>query len=125
VVTGKPKKEFIAFFDCAKTAILKTQSQLSSETLARDVALSIRRIVEDHDLLPHLFDFVGNGVGLEPFELPQLFVTNEKPLRPGMVFNIEAGLYKPDLGGVCLSNTIVYHKSGSFETLNQIPLETI
>ena len=125
VVTGKPKKEFISFFDCAKAAVSQTQSQLSSETMVRDVALSIRRIVEEQDLLPHLFDFMGNGIGLEPYELPLLFVTNEKPLRPGMVFNIEAGLYKPDLGGVCLSNTIVYHKSGSFETLNQIPLETI
>jgi len=89
------------------------------------VALNIRRIADHHEFLPHLHDSMGNNIGLQPTEPPIIHVSNEKPLRPGMVFNIEAGLFKPNLGGVCLSNTIVYHKSGSFEILNQIPLETI
>jgi Xaa-Pro dipeptidase len=125
VMTGKPTKEFVSFFDCARDAVVKTQSQLTSETLVRDVALNIRRIAENYELLPNLFDFMGYSIGLEPIEPPFMVVTDEKPLRPGMVFTIEAGLFKPDLGGICLSNTIVYHRTGTFQVLNQIPLETI
>jgi len=125
VITGKPNKKFVSFFDCAQNAVLKTETQLTPETLIRDVALGIRRIVEHHDLLPYLLDSMGNSVGLQPIEPPVIHVTNESPLRPGMVFNIEASLFKSDIGGVCLNNTIVYHRSGSFEVLNQIPLETI
>ena len=125
VITGKPNKKFVSFFDCAQNAVLKTQNQLTPETHVRDVALGIRRIVEHYNRLPHLLDSLGNSVGLQPIEPPIIHVTNERPLRPGMVFNIEVGLFKPDIGGLCLSNTIVYHRSGSFEVLNQIPLETI
>jgi Xaa-Pro dipeptidase len=125
VVTGKPDKQFISFFDCAQNAVQKTQNQLTPDTLFRDVALSIRRIVEHQELLPHLLDSMGHGVGLQPIEPPFPTATNETPLRPGMVFNIETGLYKPKLGSVRLSNTIIYHKTGNFEILNQIPLDTI
>ncbi|MFX0168844.1 MAG: M24 family metallopeptidase [Candidatus Hodarchaeota archaeon] len=125
VMTGKPSKKFVTLFNCAQDAIAKTQNQLTPETIVRDVALRIQRIAEERECLPYLHDTHGSSVGLQPFEPPHFIVSNETPLRPGMVFTIECGLFKPDVGGVYLSNTNVFHRDGTFETLNQIPLETI
>ncbi len=125
VLTGKPDKKQRGIFNCARDSVSTATTILNPEILVRDIALCIRRIADDRGYLTHLDAQLGNGVGLQPLEPPQILPTEELPISPGMVFTIEAGLIVPSIGSVRLGETIVYQKEGEFETLNQIPLETV
>jgi Xaa-Pro aminopeptidase len=125
VMTGKPNKDQLAFYECARDAIIAARNQLNPETLVRDIALSIRRIADDCGFLKCLMHQMGSGIGLQPIELPLISPTNEGLLLPGMVFTIEASLFKPNRGGIRLGDTVAYQKDGNYHTLNQIPLQTV
>lgn len=125
VMTGKPKNSQLALFECARDAVNAARTQLNPETLVRDVALSIRRIADDRGILKCLKPQMGNGIGLQPIERPLISATNESLLLPGMVFTIEACLFKPNVGGVRLGDTIVHQKDGTYQTLNQMSLQTV
>ncbi len=125
MVTGKPNKKQRALFKCAFDAISAARNQLSPETLVRDIALNIRRIAEDKGYLEVLNEQMGNGVGLQPHEPPQISISNETPILPGMVFTVEAGFFDPSIGGVHLGDMVLCQKDGIYTTLNQIVLDLI
>jgi Xaa-Pro dipeptidase len=63
--------------------------------------------------MPHA---LGHGIGLDSHEAPLLRSTGENPdreLAAGMVFTIEPGLYRPDLGGVRLENDVLIDGRGT------------
>ena len=125
VLTGKPNKQQQKTFDCARDSVATAKTILNPETIFRDIALCIRRIADDRGFLSHLDSQLGNGIGLQPLEPPQILPTEELPVSPGMVFSIETGLMVPSVGSPRLSDTVVCQKEGEYETLNQIPLETV
>ncbi len=124
VMTGKPSKKHNSIFKCARDSINTARNQLNPGTLARDIALNIRRSVDDRGFLQLLDTQMGNGIGLQPLESPVISPTDETQILPGMVFTIETGLGIAEKGGVRLSDTIAYLNDGEFVTLNQIPLDT-
>jgi Xaa-Pro aminopeptidase len=125
IITGKPNKKQQALFNCALDAVSAAQNQLNPESLIRDIALSIQRIAEDRGYLEVLIQQMGNGVGLQPHEPPQVSTFNETPILPGMVFTIEAGLYDSSVGCIRLGNMILCQKDGVYAILNQIALDLI
>ncbi len=125
VLTGKPTKKQQALFECARDSVNTAKKILNPETLVRDIALSIRRVTDDRGYLKNLDSQLGSGIGLQPLEAPYISPTEETPVLPGMVFTIETGLKVPGLGSVRLGDTIICQKVEEYETLNQIPLETV
>ncbi|MFW9934355.1 MAG: M24 family metallopeptidase [Candidatus Thorarchaeota archaeon] len=125
ILTGKPTKKQRAIFECARDSVTTAKNTLTPETLIRDIALCIRRIADDRGYLPYLHSQLGSGVGLQPLEPPHISPIEETPLIPGMVFTIEAGITIPKAESVRVGDTIICKKEGDFETLNQIPLETV
>lgn len=55
---------------------------------------------------------LGHGIGLKVHEYPSLEITNNEPLKEGMVFTIEPGVYIKDVGGVRYENIVIVTKSG-------------
>jgi Xaa-Pro aminopeptidase len=56
---------------------------------------------------------LGHGIGLEVHEPPWLSQSRgEEPLRPGMVFSVEPGVYLPGWGGVRIEDLVVLEDSG-------------
>ncbi len=62
--------------------------------------------------MPHS---LGHGIGLDVHEAPILknHPLYDKPLKPGMVFTIEPGLYDAEAGGVRLENDYLMTKNGA------------
>jgi Xaa-Pro aminopeptidase len=57
---------------------------------------------------------LGHGIGLEVHEAPSLSQTRgEEPLRPGMVFSVEPGIYIPNWGGVRIEDLVVLEPEGA------------
>jgi len=59
-------------------------------------------------------------VGLRIHEGPFLDVGDATEILPGMVFTVEPGLYAPDLGGFCHSDTVLVTDEG-IEMLTYYP----
>jgi Xaa-Pro dipeptidase len=55
---------------------------------------------------------VGHGIGLDTHEPPALKATSETPLRAGMVFSVEPGLYLPGEIGIRVEDIVVLEADG-------------
>jgi Xaa-Pro aminopeptidase len=57
---------------------------------------------------------LGHGIGLEVHEPPWLSQQRgDEPLRPGMVFSVEPGVYLPGWGGVRIEDLVVLEETGA------------
>jgi Xaa-Pro dipeptidase len=65
---------------------------------------------------------VGHGLGIEVHEYPSLSASNEQPLREGMVFTVEPGIYIPGKGGVRIEDDVVITSDGC-QILTRFPKE--
>lgn len=66
------------------------------------------------------FHRTGHGIGLEGHEDPYLVVGNELPLRPGMAFSVEPGIYLPGEYGARIEDIAVCGDDGPI-VLNEAP----
>lgn len=71
------------------------------------------------DFFPHR---LGHGLGISVHEFPDVKEGNNSPLREGMVFTIEPGIYVPNLGGVRIEDDVYITKDG-VEILTKFPKE--
>lgn len=74
---------------------LKTKKPVKAgevDKIARDYIIS-----QGYPDIPHS---VGHGIGLMVHEQPFISLSNMEPLKEGMVFSIEPGIYLPGFGGV-------------------------
>lgn len=55
---------------------------------------------------------LGHGVGLEVHEEPSIAAKNKSPLKEGMVFTIEPGIYLPGKFGIRLEDMVLVTKKG-------------
>jgi Xaa-Pro aminopeptidase len=67
---------------------------------------------------PDFFHRVGHGIGLEGHEEPYLVAGNPEPLRAGVAFSIEPGIYLPGRYGVRIEDIVVCGDDGPL-VLNQ------
>ncbi len=117
------------------TAVLKgflkgINLEISENTTGYDLDYSVREAVEANK--PEGFEFshaTGHGVGIPVHESPPRIGPSESskiPLKAGMVFTVEPGLYKENQGGVRLENTVmIVEEDGKvkIKTLTRAPLD--
>jgi Xaa-Pro dipeptidase len=73
------------------------------------------------DYFPHR---LGHGLGIGVHEFPSLKADNDMPLREGMCFTIEPGIYVPSIGGVRIEDDVFMTKNGA-HILTAYPKELV
>ncbi len=68
------------------------------------------------------FHRTGHGIGLDGHEDPYLVAGNDLPLRPGMAFSVEPGIYLPGEYGARIEDIVVCGEDGPI-VLNEAPRE--
>jgi Xaa-Pro aminopeptidase len=66
----------------------------------------------------------GHGIGLEEHEEPYIVAGNSLPLRPGMAFSIEPGIYLPGRHGARIEDIVVCTDTG-VDLLNRTPRDLV
>jgi Xaa-Pro dipeptidase len=80
------------------------------------VDAAARKVITDAGFGPDYKYFshrVGHGMGMDGHEWPYLVRGNALPLRPGMVFSDEPGIYIPGEFGIRLEDDMVITESGA------------
>lgn len=85
-----------------------------------DVDRAVRAYYERHDLTPYWRHHTGHAIGLRYHEAPFLDKGDSTPLKPGMVFTIEPGLYSPEYGGFRHSD-MIWVKDDGIEMMTFYP----
>lgn len=80
--------------------------------LAAELDLAARRIIAEGGYDRQFVHRLGHGLGLDGHEPPWVHEHSMTPLRPGMVFTIEPGIYLPSRFGVRLEEAVVVTETG-------------
>jgi len=66
-----------------------------------------RDIIEEGGYGPQFLHRLGHGIGLEGHEEPYLVAGNDEPLRAGVTYSIEPGIYLDGRFGVRIEDIVV------------------
>jgi Xaa-Pro aminopeptidase len=110
-------------------ALVVAAQRAAFEAVATGVAASIPHLAARASLAdagyPEAFRHgVGHGIGLDTHEPPALKASSETPLRSGMVFSIEPGLYLPGEIGIRVEDIAVLEEAGP-RFLTQAPRDAV
>lgn len=85
-----------------------------------DVNQAVTRYFESHDLMAHWRHHTGHALGMGIHEAPFFDLGDTTPIRPGMVFSVEPGIYIPGYAGFRHSDTVLVTEDG-IECLTYYP----
>ncbi len=89
-----------------------------------EVDAAARRPIEAEGYGEAFFHRTGHGIGLEGHEDPYIIAGNREPLRAGMAFSVEPGIYLPGAYGARIEDIVVCGPDGPL-TLNESPRELL
>lgn len=120
IAFGEPTEEKRKIYETVQKAQQAAIDIVRPGTLAMEVDLAARSIIEESgygELFPHR---IGHGLGISVHEFPSLTATNDMPLQEGMVFTVEPGIYDPTITGVRIEDDLYVTKDG-VEVLTKFP----
>ena len=118
----QPDPEFVRVYDLVRRAQAEATASVRPGVSAESIDAAARRVIEADGYGDRFTHRVGHGIGLEVHEDPFMVAGNATPLRPGMAFSVEPGVYLPDRWGVRLENIVMCTEDG-VEILNRSSLD--
>jgi Xaa-Pro aminopeptidase len=121
VVLGKASETAAKLFNIVYAAQAMAIKTAGPNIPAEKVDHSARAVISAHGYGEYFIHRTGHGLGLEVHEEPSIKAGNTSPLRPGMVFTVEPGIYIPATIGVRIEDNLVVTPSGVENTTVRIP----
>ncbi len=118
----EPEPEFRRVYDLVREAQAAATAAVRPGIPAEGIDAAARRVIEAAGYGEYFTHRVGHGIGLEVHEDPYMVSGNTTPLRPGMAFSVEPGIYLPGRWGVRLENIVMCTEAG-VEILNRSSLD--
>jgi Xaa-Pro aminopeptidase len=113
VAVERTPREFEAVYEVVREAQEAAFQAVAPGVPAQEVDRAAREVIRRSghgDLFVHR---TGHGIGLEEHEAPYIVEGNEEPLRPGMCFSIEPGVYLPGEFGVRIEDIVAVTEDGA------------
>lgn len=118
---GEPTAEFLSYFEAMVAAQDVALQAIRPGRTCASVEAEVRGFIRDELGLDHLVrHHTGHAFGLEGHEHPFIDLDDPTPIREGMIFSAEPGLYVPGLAGFRHSDTVVVTAHGA-ERLSLYP----
>lgn len=117
VHAGAPDAEFARVYDVVERARAAALAAVRPGATCASVDRAAREVIEAAGFGEFFIHRVGHGLGLDVHEEPYLVAGNETPLRTGMVFSDEPGIYLPGKFGIRIEDSVVCTETGG-ELLN-------
>jgi Xaa-Pro aminopeptidase len=114
---GTPDGTFKRIFDTVLEAQQKAVAAIQPGVSTKQVDGIARAFIDEKGFKGKFGHSLGHGAGLAVHEYPRLSPHYDKPLKPGMVFTVEPGIYISGWGGIRLENMVAVNDTGS-EVLN-------
>jgi Xaa-Pro aminopeptidase len=105
-VAGPADPEFQKIYDIVNRAYEAALAEIAPGVPAESVDRAARDVISEAGFGDYFIHRVGHGLGIDAHEAPYIVSGNTEPLREGMVFSIEPGIYIPDRWGVRIENII-------------------
>jgi Xaa-Pro aminopeptidase len=115
-VIGAPPAEFAAYYQVLRDAQQAAYAAVRPGVTAEAIDAAAREPITAAGYGEYFVHRTGHGIGLEPHEDPYIVSGNAEPLRPGMAFSIEPGIY-PGPHGARIEDIVVCTEQGC-ERLN-------
>jgi Xaa-Pro aminopeptidase len=122
--TSRPDERFRALFDVLYGAQSTATAAVRSGIACEAIDAVARRIIDDAGYGEAFFHRTGHGIGIEGHEEPYLIAGNSLPLRAGMAFSVEPGIYLQGTYGARIEDIVVCGEDGPI-VLNEAPRELL
>ena len=128
VTGGDPSKgpdaEYRRLYDVLQDAQAEATASVRPGMPAERVDAVARGMIDAAGFGPNFVHRIGHGIGLEAHEEPYLVAGNAEPLRPGMAFSIEPGIYLEGRYGARIEDIAICGPDGAL-VLNEAPRDLL
>jgi len=111
-----------AIYDLVLRANRAAIKKVRQGAASREVDGAARGLIKGEGYGEYFGHGLGHGVGLDVHELPRVTWAKSAPLKRGMVFTVEPGVYVPGTGGVRIEEMVLVGAKGA-EVLTALPVE--
>ena len=119
---GKPEPEFEKIYAIVLEAHLAAEAKAQPGNVLEEVDIASRNIIEKAGYGEYFNHRTGHGLGIDIHEGDPVNTGVKVPIKPGMVFSIEPGIYIPGRFGVRIENLVAIGEKGP-ELLHSYPRE--
>jgi Xaa-Pro aminopeptidase len=117
VHVGEPGDEFRKVYAIVDEARKAAFAAVRPGATCESIDAAARKVITDAGYGEYFIHRVGHGLGLDVHEAPYLVGGDTTPLRPGMVFSDEPGIYIPGKFGIRIEDSVLCTETGG-EFLN-------
>lgn len=104
-------------YNVVKEAQLRAIDRIKVGVEVGELDRIARQVITDAGFGDYFVHSLGHGVGLDIHELPIVNWKNREPIREGMVFTIEPGIYLPGQFGIRIEDMVIVNHRGGIEVI--------
>jgi Xaa-Pro aminopeptidase len=121
---GEPSAEVAQQYSVLQRAQQIAVDAVRPGVTAEQVDAAARDVLAQAGLAEYFVHRTGHGIGLSVHEEPYIVAGNDLPLRPGMAFSVEPGIYFPGKWGARIEDILIVTEDGA-ESVNHRPHELV